>query len=193
MGMYSYSTTSSEMGTYVATNLVGSIPLYYIFIVCIAIFIPAAVAIILDIIGIVYIFQVRKKFNVNHVKKVQFGVILILIGFCIQLIPVIGVAGGLLSQLGFVFLIVAIAKKKERFYLWAGLVFAGIVLLLNFTRQILETMDVERSVMFLLLISIAILGFLGGLSMFIGYLKTYVNIRNGVIRPGKKKKRVRDD
>lgn len=190
MGLYSYSTTPSQMGTNIAGNLGGGFDFGYLCLFMIAISIPSFAAIILDIIGIIYIFQDRKDFKIDHVKKVLYGLVLILIGFCMQMILPIGFLGPFLTQLGFVFLIVAIAEKKERIYLWTGLVFAGVVVVINIIQRIMGYTKVDDGnlALFLLLICAAIFAFLAGASVFIAYLNTYVNLRNGIIRPGKKKK-----
>ena len=138
---------------------------------------------VLQILGLVFIYKGRYEFGIKHAEKVKTGMILIIVGICISGIPVIGLVGSIVANLGWIYSIVTIARKKHRNYLWAGfclLILSSIfTLAISLVEYLKEPSDLVKGG---LQIGNGALAIASPICMFIAFYGTYKGIRGGEIQ-----------
>ena len=137
---------------------------------------------VLSIIGLVKIYRGRQEFGEEHAQKVKTGMILIIVGICVTLF--IGPIGGILSGLGFVFLIVKIAQKKYRTLLWAGFGMSILASVMNLVSLVMQFSSADSiTVLGGVNIFMGASGLVGSILTLMAYHGTYKGIKEGIISP----------
>ncbi len=138
----------------------------------------------LKIVGIVFIYLGREEFGREHCDKVKTGCILLIAGLVASFLPYFSALAGIASGLGTVFLIVAIAREKERRFLWVGF---GINVALSISSLMFSFwMTPLFSIAFVMgyFIFMTIVGLAASILTLLAYYGTYKGIVNGEIIPG---------
>jgi len=138
---------------------------------------------VLEIFGIVFVYNGRAEFGIEHDKKVSTGCVMLIVGFVLTFIPFVGVVGSILFGLGMVYLIVDIAREEHRRMLWIGF---GITVGITIISQslIIYQMTLLRIVFSLtLLILLELAELIGALFTLLAFHGTYRGIKEGIIAP----------
>ena len=138
---------------------------------------------IVKVIGIVTVYMGRSEFGQEHDKKVSTGCIMIIVGFVVGFVPMVGALSGIAFALGMVYLIVSIALEEHRRLLWAGFGFTlGLAIIsqgLMFYQMF--TFRMIFSLTYVLLIEVGSL--IGGTLILLAFYGTYRGIKEGAIAP----------
>lgn len=139
---------------------------------------------IIQVLGIVFIYQGRNEFGEEHAEKARTGGILLIVGVCVSFIPFLGIIGGILTSLGMVFLIIKLAPTTQRTFLWIGFVIGIFGAIANAVNTVMALVKVENE--FLLGGMAAVAGLMGigsAIFMLMAYYGTYKGVKNGIIKP----------
>jgi len=157
-------------------------------LIIILIFIILAIGIfIVMIIGYYNMYAGRNEFGPEHKKKVERGLIFIIVGHILLFIPIIGFIGNILLPLGKVYLIERIALPKDRktVKLAFKLIVASMIIGFGYSlfSSFLSKLPLGGDILLTLQVLGLLLGFLGTIIMLLGYYSTYKALKNGQIYP----------
>jgi hypothetical protein len=161
---------------------------------------------VVEIIGLVQVYQGKDEFGKRHSANVRYGLILIVVSFVLTF--VMAFAGGMMSfngailvqaslnhvaavfmVLGSVYLILAIAQERARLMLWSGFWLQCSVLLVYFLLALLLSIGATGTMVVIsAYVMVGILSLLSASLMVLAYYGTYKGIKEGTIRPGGRRK-----
>ena len=138
---------------------------------------------VLEIIGIVFVYNGREEFGPEHDSKVSTGCILLIVGFVLNFIPFAGVFGTIIFALGMVYLIVEIAREEHRRMLWIGFGFSVVVSVISQSLVMYQMISLRMVFSLTSLVLIELAETIGVIFTLLAFYGTYRAVNEGVIAP----------